>query len=380
MQKIKNIFNFIPKMWTGEAVLENKIKFKLICYLLGFVHIFIAIYFRTSGSFGMFVYNLFSAVFYLIMVDPMLRREKYSALFNMTYIEILTHACVATLCFGWNFGFMMYAIALSPVAFFMTYSLPNSGKKKALTKPIAYSLITMVIFIVIKKTTDNIGPFFTLKSITAEKIALMYEFNCILTYLSLVLFSTLFSSEIHQKELILEKRNSDLSNISSIDPLTKLLNRRSMEKYLSEAVERVKTDGTLFSLAIGDIDNFKMVNDIHGHNVGDDVLIMVSEKIKSALPENSTLCRWGGEEFLILLPLPEKDAIPVIENVRMAVSEGSVNVEKPEGNMTLKVTMTLGVSQYIHGFNIEKVISVADGYLYDGKANGKNRVVHSKST
>ena len=377
MNGIKNLTNFIKKMWRGEAILENKIKFKLICYLLGIVHIVIAIYFRSCGSFGLFMYNLVSAVFYLIFVDPLLRREEYSSLFNMAYVEIIFHACLATLLCGWEHGFMMYCIALSPVAFFITYSLP--GAKRSMSKPITYSLVTMVIFVTVRRVSVIYGALVSLKSITPGKLSFMYEFNCILTYLALVLFSTLFASEIRQKEVILEKKNEDLSNISSIDPLTKLLNRRSMEKHLNEAVAEVKAHGTLFTLAIGDIDNFKMVNDVHGHNVGDDVLVMVSKAITNALPPEATLCRWGGEEFLILLPMPEVDAIPIIENVRNAISMGQVPVEKTEGNIMLNVTMTLGMSQYIHGFSIEKVISVADNHLYIGKSNGKNRVVHSKS-
>ena len=305
-----------------------------------------------------------------------LRKHHYVRVFLTAFVEILLHASVVTVMFGWDLGFMMYAIALSPASFVITYSLPN--RKRSLTLPTVFSCVSMAFFIGIKSWCSHHAPLYP-DIADGTVINGIFHMNSMVTFLSTMLLTSAFALELVAKEKALEKQNAALTDISSIDPLTKLLNRRSMNKYLEDALNAVKENGKLFSLAIGDIDNFKMVNDIHGHNAGDDVLMMVSKTIKETLPEGATLCRWGGEEFLILLPCPEGEAVQIVEAARFAITRVSTRIDKPDGYLDLSVTMTFGVSQYIHGFTIDQVISVADENLYRGKANGKNRVVHSKT-
>lgn len=368
---------YIKQFWNGERIPSAEDKFSIICCALAVVHALLVLMFYILGLPLMSIYNIFSAGYYGFTCRKMVKAGEYSKVFYLSYFEILIFSSFTTLLIGWDWGFMLYVIAISPVSYFITYTLPTK-RKRTMTRPVSFSILAMVVYVTIRGITYNY-PMLAAVSISDTLVRFVNQCNSVITFVSITLFAILFSLEITNKEKELEKQNGKLTDMSSIDPLTGLLNRRSMSTYLEEAVASVKSTGALFSLAIGDIDNFKMVNDIHGHNAGDDVLIMVANTIKETLPENAVLCRWGGEEFLILLPLVEADAVPIIESVRYAITKVSTKVEKPEGNIDLGVTMTFGVSQYIHGFSIDKIISIADENLYKGKEHGKNRVVHSKT-
>lgn len=376
MSNMARAINYIKDVWNGERFPSQENKFKAICIALGVVHLYLTVFFFIANFSIIALYNVFSAVYYITSGTAIKKSTNFFKLFMATYIEVTAYAALLTILIGWNYGFMLYVIALCPVSFFMTYALP--GRKRTLSTPAILSLASLIVFITTRIHWETRGPILT-QTVPMKMITFSYNSNCIITFVSIIIMSAFFAQEIRSQEKELEKQNTQLTSISSVDPLTKLYNRRSMDKFLDEAVSTVKENGQLFTITIGDIDNFKMVNDIHGHNVGDDVLVMVARTIKETLPEKSKLCRWGGEEFLILLPVPEADAIPVIESVRYAISQKLVPVEKKDGYLNLGVTMTFGMSQYIHGFNIEKVISIADENLYKGKANGKNRVVSSKT-
>lgn len=367
---------YLRQLWNGERFPSMEEKFTVIGYALAAIHLLMFPMFYMIGVPFLAIFTLFSTGFYAITCRRKIKEKEFFKAFVMTYIEVTCFSCLCTLSLGWNWGFMMYVIAISPVSYFIMYSIPN--RKRTMTLPILFSIIAMFVFIMVKNISDNYSAWSTVV-VSRPFISFIYLFNCLITFVSIIIFSMLFSLEISSKEKELEKQNVKLSDISSIDPLTGLLNRRSMNTHLEKAISEVKSTGKLFSIAIGDIDNFKMVNDIHGHNVGDDVLVMVSKTIKETLPENATFCRWGGEEFLILLPLVEADAVQIIESVRYAIGQVTCKVDKPEGYIDLGVTMTFGVSQYVHGFSIDKIISLADENLYKGKENGKNRVVHSKT-
>ena len=124
---------------------------------------------------------------------------------------------------------------------------------------------------------------------------------------------------------------------------------------------------------MGDIDNFKKVNDTYGHDFGDEVLKAVAAALKKSTRDDDVVCRWGGEEFLIAINGNRKITIDVAERMRTAVSE----IRIPAGNDVISVTMTFGVTESIPGFNADKLVGIADENLYKGKTSGKNKVVAS---
>jgi diguanylate cyclase len=167
-----------------------------------------------------------------------------------------------------------------------------------------------------------------------------------------------------------------LKSVANLDYLTNTFNRRGMTEKISEEVARYNRTTNPFSFVICDIDHFKNFNDQYGHSAGDRVLIEIANTLKKHLRRTDYLCRWGGEEFLIMLCNSNyDDAIKVAENFRQGVEALNVNWEK---DTILKVTMTFGVCEYDPTIGYETTISNVDAALYEGKNSGRNKVVGFK--
>lgn len=150
------------------------------------------------------------------------------------------------------------------------------------------------------------------------------------------------------------------------DPLTGLLNRRSLEA----AVDRVVMSGREFSVVFGDLDHFKQLNDLHGHEAGDRALRAFSATLTDSLRPEDIICRWGGEEFVILLPDCDLNmAVEAMERVRTNLAIGSM------AGQTAGVTASFGVAHSSHGDGFDEVVERADVALREAKSSGRNRVV-----
>ena len=163
-------------------------------------------------------------------------------------------------------------------------------------------------------------------------------------------------------------QNEELALLASTDSLTGLLNRRKMLELIQEC-EETQND---FSLVLCDIDNFKKLNDNYGHDCGDKVLLNISEFFRSHISAPNQVCRWGGEEILILLVGNHENAVAFSKRLCIGIAANSINYEGHK----IAVTMTFGVSSYQKGIStIDRMIIDADQKMYCGKASGKNQVV-----
>jgi diguanylate cyclase (GGDEF)-like protein len=163
---------------------------------------------------------------------------------------------------------------------------------------------------------------------------------------------------------------SRVEKLSQIDTLTGLANRRAMMKSLAEEQNRSKRTERSFGIIMSDIDDFKRINDHYGHACGDEVLVEVSRRLNMALRSNDIIARWGGEEFLILLPETTlKGAVKVAEKSRILIK----HIPFKWGDNAINMTMTFGVSEG-GTVPVDDAIQLADKALYRGKMNGKNRV------
>ncbi len=171
-------------------------------------------------------------------------------------------------------------------------------------------------------------------------------------------------------EDITEKRKfeEELYRLSITDPLTGAYNRRYFIRRIEEEVERVKRGGKSFSLIMMDLDHFKEVNDTYGHKIGDEVLRQLVNTVKERLRKIDLFARWGGEEFLILLPnTPLENAKHLAEEIRRRIEELSFP-------MDIKITASFGVTEYRDGDSPDSLISRADDLMYKAKRLGRNRV------
>ena len=171
-----------------------------------------------------------------------------------------------------------------------------------------------------------------------------------------------------EKRLKLQELARDLRFQATTDPLTGLFNRLKFNQALATEISRSMRYETSFSLVLYDVDNFKAVNDTHGHQTGDKVLIQLSRFMPGLLRDSDLLARWGGEEFVILAPGCDGEmAYQASEKLRKAV-------EQIRFDEIGTLTCSFGVAQYAYGDTAETLTSRADDALYRAKLKGRNRV------
>jgi two-component system, cell cycle response regulator len=157
------------------------------------------------------------------------------------------------------------------------------------------------------------------------------------------------------------------------DPLTGIWNRRAILDVLGNELARSRREGLSVAVAIADIDHFKRINDTYGHLVGDTALCEAASRMRAQLRPYDAISRYGGEEFLIVLPgCTSQDAFKLAERLRIGMSEDPIKI--PGG--TIKVMCSLGVaaSDMIVVLEPTALIQAADSALYRAKAGGRNRV------
>ena len=181
-----------------------------------------------------------------------------------------------------------------------------------------------------------------------------------------------FADQLKRKNRALSRALDRLRELSMIDDLTHVYNRRYMTSRMRSEAGRITRHHETMALLIVDIDNFKSINDTYGHNCGDTVIRHVARTMSRLLRPEDTVARWGGEEFLILLPQTHlHGATATAEKIRRILAKESVSWE----NVAVAITVTIGVAEYAPRISMNDNIRRADDALYEGKATGKNRVV-----
>lgn len=159
-----------------------------------------------------------------------------------------------------------------------------------------------------------------------------------------------------------------LHNLATTDELTGLYNRRMFKELCNKEIGRAKRHHNVFSLAILDIDYFKNINDTHGHDIGDFVLKTMSQLCMEKIRQDDSLARWGGEEFVLLLPNTDlKEAVELCERLRQTIAEYNFS-QLPQ------ITVSFGLTEFVPEDNIESLLKRADQALYAAKKSGRNRV------
>ena len=191
--------------------------------------------------------------------------------------------------------------------------------------------------------------------------------NIKISYLLLSAGLLLSLTHLGRKYLI-----DELEKYANYDTLTHLLNRKSMDGYMRDAIEKAEKEGSRFCIAMADIDDFKHVNDTYGHDFGDKVLKYVSHTILMGIKKTDSCFRWGGEEICILFTTNMEQAWAASERIMNDISKDSVRYKDKED---VYVTVTIGISEYSDGQTIKSMMEEADARLYWGKRHGKNQVV-----
>lgn len=181
--------------------------------------------------------------------------------------------------------------------------------------------------------------------------------------------------EVAERTAELREANEKLAQAARVDHLTGLLNRRGFGEEAEAESFRAFRSGRQFSVVLADVDHFKQVNDEYGHACGDHVLKRVAAVLAERTRDVDRVARWGGEEFILLLPETDSSGAAVLaEKLREVIAE---NLFEYDGQR-LSVTMTFGIAEHRKGEALETCIARADTALYTGKERGRNKVMIGK--
>ncbi len=359
---MKKIWEYISV--RAEKALSIKHVMSLAMMMLGFFHVCLVVFFLVFHIYPMVALDLFSVALYLFCLVQIQRDKSLLLLFNLSYLQIVLHSVIAALLLGTDSGFSLYMIAVMPIGYYAAF---NFNMRKQVINPMCYVIISGAAFCFLRVASRYMEPYYSYGNKTVD--GAIYMVNYFVAVITIVTFVSTLLNQIKILENLRVMQNKQLEKLSKTDALTGLANRRSIEERYaqSEALREA------YSLVIGDIDDFKAVNDTYGHNVGDTVLKAVAEAFKSTVRSEDIVCRWGGEEFLIFLPKCSRaDAAHIAQRILEKVRVTDMRTAE-QGNF--HITMTLGVAAAQVGMEFTEVVKLADDRLYQGKQNGKNRVV-----
>lgn len=345
-----------------------KYKYTLTMYCIMSVHAFLVFLFSLFQVTPLIIFNIGSVIIYLYCIYIIKNGYEKHLLhtFYITYLEIIVHSFVATVCIGWSFGFPQYIIGLIPFGYYMCVTMIETYKKYIIATILG--IIAALSFIGCHVLSTFIGSIYQLNTSPVVEM-LIYIFNAICNFFLIFLFTLIFVIDMQLATNKLRSQNIILDHMASTDPMTGLYNRRSMQVFMDRAIASEES----FCLVMCDIDNFKRVNDTYGHDFGDVVIKDIASIIQHEVGDHGYVCRWGGEEILILCNDNLNNTLQVSENIRHNIEKHIFRYR----DKTLHCTITLGIARHRDKESIEDTIKNADDQLYYGKRNGKNQVIAS---
>jgi diguanylate cyclase (GGDEF)-like protein len=280
--------------------------------------------------------------------------------------------------YAYKFGSFLLQTVLMVLCLFLVYGGGNNN-----TGPLWIYLVPPVVmfFSGLKKGLVTISGFmivyclivFTPSSLLNAAVY-SFEFKTRLLY---SFFTLTFLSGFYEysRQLSFQKLNElskEFEMLATLDPLTQVLNRRGMLDRIDYEVSRSLRDKKVLSFLLVDVDYFKQINDQHGHEMGDIVLMSLCDLFKKTVRSQDSIARWGGEEFLFLLPDTDlKQASQLAEKIRKRTEK---EVFKSQGDQ-LSISISIGVAQVEDYGHARDTIHKTDERLYAAKEQGRNRVI-----
>ena len=340
------------------AVIDKKRHYRTIdktCYVANsiylFLHVFYLVLFIIS-KFNILVYVMAGIIVIDLLFFILLVKKKYyiyALCCGNMYFGLVS---VTTIMLGFASGFHLYLLGLCVVSFFTSYF----SKVKNVKGSIVWVALSLAIYLTLYFVTKFNKPYYEMPQwleialFTTHAIAV---FALVASYLVVFL----------KYALSLENK---IMNESRTDELTQIGNRYSLYDYFDD-----EEDKSTKVLVLFDIDNFKGINDTHGHATGDHILRRVAEITTTTLSD-SFVCRYGGEEFIIVMEADKNGPFKSrLETLRKAFEKETFEF----GNMKINITITLGAVKYHDGISLEKWVQLADEKMYYGKKTGKNKLV-----
>ncbi|MBF7074472.1 GGDEF domain-containing protein [Glaciecola sp. MH2013] len=307
------------------------------------VHFLLLLYFIFDEQEPLIYYNIVALSCWLYCFY-FLRKKDYYRIAILTSLVMLIQLNLVTILYGTESGVLMGLWPLACIFVINTRTRMVAGTVFASVCLISFILLSLYAPV---STEDGFIP-------------------GSLEIFILVTGAIMVSAVMSIKSAFRARRNK-MIYIANHDTLTGLKNRRFFTTFIAHRQDVIRREGTRFCLALGDIDHFKQINDQHGHQMGDAVLVAIAACFREISAQSDVICRWGGEEFLIFIP--ESDismAYPVLEAIREVISDQNID--------GINTTISFGVVESDGSEALDELFKAADLLLYKAKQSGRNRV------
>lgn len=284
---------------------------------------------------------------------------------SIIFVHILTGGWIILFIrdFGWDCGVQHFIFVLLILNFTTSYS------------KFSWKLLVGAALCVFRLALNVYTMMYDPVFIMSKNMQITFQvINTLFVFISITTIMAVFTENSQEMEKKLVIYNEKLHGLAALDPLTGLLNRRSIREYL-EQKEKECRDGKLqsLSLALADIDFFKRVNDTYGHECGDVVLQHLADLFEKCIGMKGKSSRWGGEEFLFVFDnINGDDAMIILDELRRKIQMMEINYR----GESIKVTMTFGLGEFDFKKGIDVTICDIDEKLYHGKHSGRNKIVY----
>ena len=323
---------------------------KRVVVIAGGINVLWLLLYLALGSPALVGLGVGSVLAYALARWALERRRNRLAV-ALIWMEVLVHAAVGSLLLGWDSGFHYFLMLFIPALVVGTpqrLALPMMG-------------VLVLSYAALYAACAALGP---LQPLPPLQTSVAHWVNVVLVFGMFYAVAAFYRSRV----VAAERR---LLKMATIDPLTGLANRSQFHLRAAAELARSRRTDQPMALVLADVDFFKRINDEHGHDAGDKVLVRLAELMSSGLRDCDLLARWGGEEFLALLPACDSEgARAVAERLREAIAAVHIEVD----GRVLNVTMSFGIAEVAGDLDLQAATVCADRALYSSKHSGRNRV------
>ena len=340
--------------------------FEITAGVMGLVHGGLMLIFLVADVIPLAMFNVLSVVVYLFCFI-LCRVGHIMPVYVSIVLEVTFYTVISTYFVGLRCGTYCFLFSIIPIIiYFGSYLI--KGKKR--WSVILVLILNFLTFVVLYVRFFNAEPIY---HVTPDIMLVLVVYSAFAMVFSILFYNAIYIYSSENQLSILQQENRKLSADAHEDALTSLLNRRGFLPLLRTLMTPGKSGRkTSFCIAFCDLDDFKRVNDSYGHEAGDEVLLHATKMIQQELP-GSDICRWGGEEFVILLK--DCDLLTAksrVERLRKTVESNPTEFVGKQ----IFVTMTIGLEENLDIYDTpEDIIKKADERMYYGKQHGKNVLV-----
>ena len=353
----------LKKLWANKHDPQGRINITIffLNIFLFICHIFLMIIYIIVNHTFMICVNIVSLLLYFLFIPNCYKNiDRYM---GIAFLEIWLHLICGILSFGWTPCYQNWCFGIIVAYFLPAFSSNNKISKR---RPFHYAFLVMFTYFFLATFVPVVHLSFTTELDIYMNSAL-FIVNNTFVFVAITLFALFYTSRSNRKQ-------KELSKQAEYDELTDLYNRYAINQLGSKLIEETKQNNQSYNIAILDIDFFKKVNDVYGHNSGDIILKIIGKILKSYSAKDIISGRWGGEEFVLLAPstVSYSDFLDTMKKINIKVAKSKFKIENDQ---EIELTVSIGSASIKPDIDLESAVAIADERLYKAKNTGRNKVI-----